>query len=117
MATAAKGIPVRGKSAKRSMPTTLQVRNVLVAIDFSAPSLEAIEAALPLIKHFGADLHLVHVFEPDYPLSSMAAIPLVVPELEIGQRMQRRPRDVAEDYSMPLRRENIQAMKDRTFEE
>ena len=44
------------------MPATLQVRNVLVAIDFSAPSLEAIEAALPLIKHFEADLHLVHVF-------------------------------------------------------
>src|SRR6266567_2549248 len=117
MTTASKGIPVRGKSAKQSTPAALQIRNVLVAIDFSAPSLEAIEAALPLIKHFGADLHLVHVFEPDYPLSSMAAIPLVVPELEIGQRVQRRLRDVAEDYSVPLRRENIHAMKGRPFEE
>src|SRR5438874_10665333 len=71
MTTASKGISVRGKSAKRSTPAALQIRNVLVAIDFSAPSLEAIEAALPLIKHFGADLHLVHVFEPDYPASSM----------------------------------------------
>src|SRR5437762_11891010 len=117
MATAAKGIPVRGKSAKRSMPTTLQVRNVLVAIDFSSPSLEAIEAALPLIKHFGADLHLVHVFEPDYPLSSMAVISLVVPELEIGQRVQRRLRDVVEDYSVPLRSISIHAMKGLPFEE
>jgi nucleotide-binding universal stress UspA family protein len=50
-----------------------------IRLDFSAPSLEAIEAALPLIKHFGADLHLVHVFEPDYPASSMVAIPLAVP--------------------------------------
>src|SRR5437762_9267575 len=104
MATAAKGIPVRGKSAKRSMPTTLQIRNVLVAIDFSAPSLEAIGAALPLIKHFGADLHLVHVFEPDYPTSSMVAIPLVVPELEVGEGVRRRLQDVAKDYSVPLRR-------------
>src|SRR5213595_464249 len=117
MTTASKGISVRRKSAKRSMPATLQVRNVLLAIDFSSPSLEAIEAALPLIKHFGANLHLVHAFEPDYPLSSMAAITLVVPELEIGQRVQRRLRDVAEDSSVPLRRENIHAIKGRPFEE
>jgi nucleotide-binding universal stress UspA family protein len=116
-ATVLKGTSARGKSAKRSMPATLQVRNVLVAIDFSAPSLEAIEAALPLIKHFGADLHLVHVFEPDYLASSMVAIPLVVPELEIGQRVRRRLRDVAKDYSVPLHRENIHAIKGRPFEE
>jgi len=117
MTTASKGISVRRKSAKRSMPATLQLRNVLVAIDFSAPSLEAIEAALPLIKHFEADLHLVHVFEPDYPASSMAAIPLAVAELEVGQRVRRRLQDVAKDYSVPLRRENIHAMKGRPFEE
>src|SRR5436190_18737101 len=117
MATASKRSTVRGKSAKRLMPATLQVRNVLVAIDFSSPSLEAIEAALPMIKHFGADLHLVHVFEPDYLSSSIVAIPLVVPELEVGQRVRRRLRDVAEDYSVPLRRENIHAMKGRPFEE
>ena len=116
MTTASKGISVRGKSAKRSTPAKLQIRNVLVPIDFSGPSLEAIEAALPLIKHFGADLHLVHVFEPDYPASSMVAIPLVVPELEVGERV-RRLRDVAEDYSVPLRRENIHAIKGRPFEE
>jgi nucleotide-binding universal stress UspA family protein len=116
MTTASKGISVRGKSAKRLTPAKLQIRNVLVPIDFSAPSLEAIEAALPLIKHFGADLHLVHVFEPDYPASSMVAIPLVVPELEVGERV-RRLRDVAEDYSVPLRRENIHAIKGRPFEE
>jgi len=50
-------------------------------------------------------LHLVHVFEPDYPLSSMAAIPLVVPELEVGSRVRRRLQDAAKDYSVPLRRE------------
>jgi nucleotide-binding universal stress UspA family protein len=116
-ATASKGISVRGKSAKRSTPAAQQIRNVLVAIDFSAPSLEAIEAALPLIKHFGADLNLVHVFEPDHPASSMVAIPLVVPELEVGEGVRRQLRDVAANYSVPLRRENIHAIKGRPFEE
>jgi nucleotide-binding universal stress UspA family protein len=117
MAIASKGISARRKSVKRSTPATLQIRNVLVPIDFSAPSLEAIEAALPLIKHFGADLHFVHVFEPDYPLSSMAAIPLVVPELEVGEGVRRQLRDLAADYSVPLRRANIHAIKGRPFEE
>jgi len=117
MATASKGISLRGKSAKRSTSATLQIRNVLVAIDFSAPSLEAIEAALPLIKHFGTDLHLVHVFEPDYQASSMVAIPLVVSELEVGEGVRRQLRDLAKDYSVPLRRENIRAIKGRPFEE
>ena len=117
MATASKSISARGKSAKTAMPATLQISSVLVAIDFSAPSLEAIEAALPLITHFGADLHLVHVFEPDYLSSSIVAIPLVVPELEVGQRVRRRLRDLAKDYSVPLRRENIHAIRGRPFEE
>jgi nucleotide-binding universal stress UspA family protein len=117
MATASKNFSARGKSAKRSTPATRQIRNVLVAIDFSTASLEAIEAALPLVKHFGADLHLVHVFEPDYPASSMVAIPLVVPELEVGEGVRRQLRDVAKAYSVPLRRENIHAIKGRPFEE
>ena len=56
---------------------SLEIHQVLVPIDFSEPSLEAIEFALPLLRQFGAELHLVHVFEPDYPLASMAAMPLI----------------------------------------
>jgi nucleotide-binding universal stress UspA family protein len=95
----------------------LEIHNVLVPIDFSEPSLEAIEFALPLIKQFGADLHLVHVFEPDYPLSSMVALPLIVPELEVGRRVRRHLKGVAKKYSVELRRENIHAVKGRPFEE
>jgi nucleotide-binding universal stress UspA family protein len=98
-------------------PGDLEIRNILVPIDFSERSLEGVEAALSLIKHFGAELHLVHVFEPDYPLSSMVAIPLIVPELEVGQRVRRKLRGLAKHYSVPLRRENIHATKGRPFEE
>ena len=63
------------------------------------------------------NLHLVHVFEPDYPLASMAAMPLIVPELEVGKRVRRHLKDVAKKYSVQLRRENIHAFKGRPFEE
>lgn len=95
----------------------LKIRNVLVPIDFSQPSLQALEAALPLLKQFGANLHLVHVFPPDYPLASMAVMPLVVPELTVGKRVRRHLKDVAEKYSVPLERGNIYALRGRPFEE
>ncbi|HXM74336.1 MAG TPA: universal stress protein, partial [Chthoniobacterales bacterium] len=95
----------------------LQIRTVLVPIDFSAPSLAAIELALPLLKRFGAELHLVHVFEPDFPLGAMAAMPLIVPELEVGKRVRRHLKEVAEKGGVLLRRENIHAIKGRPFRE
>jgi nucleotide-binding universal stress UspA family protein len=95
----------------------LQLRNVLVPVDFSPPSLEAIEFALPLIKEFGADLHLVHAFASDYPIAALAALPLVLPEVEINQSVHRHLKDVAKKYSIDLRRENLHALKGQPFEE
>jgi nucleotide-binding universal stress UspA family protein len=69
------------------------------------------------LKQFGANLHLVHVFPPDYPLASMAAMPLVVPELTVGKRVRRHLKDVARKYSVTLERGNIHALRGRPFEE
>lgn len=88
-----------------------------MAIDFSQPSLQALEFALPLVKQFGAELHLVHVFPPDYPLASMLAMPLVVPELTVGKRVRRHLKDVAKKLSVQLGHENIHALRGRPFEE
>ena len=95
----------------------IKISNVLVPIDFSEPSLRAIELALPLVKRLGAELHFVHVFEPDYPLAGMVAMPLIVPELEVGRRVRRHLKDVAAKYSISLRQQNIHAVKGRPFEE
>ena len=95
----------------------LGIRNVLVPIDFSQPSLQALKLALPLLNPFGANLHLVHVFRPDYPLASTAVMPLVVPELTVGKRVRRHLKDVAKKYSVPLKRGNIHALRGRPVEE
>ncbi|PYI87539.1 MAG: hypothetical protein DMF03_13175 [Verrucomicrobia bacterium] len=120
-ATAANRSRARRSSIRKrkggAITDALQIRNVLIPIDFSESSLHAIECALPLIKRLGADLHLVHVFAPDYPLVSMTTIPLIVPELEIGSRLRRQLKDVAGKYSIEFRRENIHALKGRPFEE
>ena len=95
----------------------LRIQNVLIPIDFSKPSLEAIDYALPLIKRFGATLHLVHVLAPDYPFYSMAATPLIVPELEVGRRARRHLNDVAKKCQIKLGPENICVLKGQPFEE
>jgi nucleotide-binding universal stress UspA family protein len=104
-----------GENMTRATP--LQIRNVLVPVDFSPPSLEAIEQALPLNKEFGADLHLAHVFASDYPITTLIALPLVLPEVEIDQSVHRHLKDIAKKYSIDLRRENLHALKGRPFEE
>jgi nucleotide-binding universal stress UspA family protein len=101
----------------RSVAKGLQIRNVLIPIDFSATSLEAIECALPLIKRFGADLHLVHVFELDHPPSSMLPMPLILPEAEVGKRVRHHLKDVGKKSSIELHRENVHAVRGRAFEE
>jgi nucleotide-binding universal stress UspA family protein len=95
----------------------VRVRDVLVPTDFSPSSLEAIEFALPLLKKSGADLHLVHVFAPDYPLAAMTAMPLIVPELEVGRSVRRHLKNLAKKYKLDLEPGNIHALKGRPFEE
>ena len=106
----------RARSASEP-PPRLRIRRVLVPIDFSPASREALAFVIPLLEKFDAELHLLHVFEPDYPLSSMLALPLIVPELEIGRRVRAHLKDVAVKHSIALRRENIHAVKGRPFEE
>lgn len=95
----------------------MQIRRVLVPIDFSQSSRDAIEFALPLLKGFDAELHLAHVVPPDSPLSGLADLPLVVPEIEIGRRVRTHLKDAAKKFSVELRRGNIHALKGRPFEE
>ena len=108
--------------SRREMPgeqkrDALQIRNVLVPVDFSAPSFGALEFALPLAKQFGADLHLVHVFGSDHPLTGLMGTPFVVPEVEITRTVHEQLKDVARKYSIDLRPGILHLLKGRAFEE
>ena len=97
--------------ASEQQRRSLQIRNILVPLDFSAPSLRALEFALPLIKHFGADLHLVHVFATDHPFTGLVGMPFVLPELEISRSIHKQLKDVAQKYSIDLRPDNLHAIE------
>jgi nucleotide-binding universal stress UspA family protein len=104
----------RARSKSESL-TGLSIRRVLVPIDFSPASSEVLAFVLPLLKKFGAELHLVHVFASDYPLASLVTMPLIVPEIEVSRRVHSHLKDVALQQAIALRRENIHAVKGQPF--
>ena len=58
---------------------TLNIQNVIVPIDFSEMSLQAIQIARQLARRFGASIHLAHVRQFNYAADFVAPAPPVVP--------------------------------------
>jgi nucleotide-binding universal stress UspA family protein len=109
-------IPTRDRAGKQDREA-LQIRKVLVPVDFSAPSLSAVQFARPLIAKFDASPHLVHVFHADSPYTGLVAMPFLLPEVEISRSVHRHLTDVANQYSIELPRENIHAVTGKPFDE
>lgn len=86
-------------------------------IDFSERSIDLLEYARALTQQFGADLHLVHVYEPDYPLTSMMGMPLALPPVQVAQGVRRHLKDVAKKRGLDLRPGNVHAIEGRPFEQ
>ena len=108
---------MKGPGPVNQRARQFQIRRVLVAVDFSPPSRAALAFAVPLLRKFGAELHLVHVVAADVPLASLVALPLIVPEIEVERRVRSHLKDFAAKEVLPVRRENIHAVKGRPFEE
>ncbi len=62
----------------RSMKT-LSIQNIVVPIDFSKMSLQAIQIAKQLARRFGASIHLAHVRHLNYAADFVAPAPPIVP--------------------------------------
>jgi nucleotide-binding universal stress UspA family protein len=58
---------------------TPSIRNILVPIDFSRMSIQAIETAKGFAQLFGATVHLAHVHQFYYPAGFTAPMPPVIP--------------------------------------
>jgi nucleotide-binding universal stress UspA family protein len=109
---------ISGRTEPRTTnAASLKIKNVLVPIDFSERSLEAFETALSFTKRTGAQLHLVHIYEPDYPLTTVMAMPIVLPPVQVAQGVRRHLKQLAKKYGIELRSGNAHAAEGRPFEE
>ncbi|HEX8899359.1 MAG TPA: universal stress protein [Chthoniobacterales bacterium] len=118
-------LPAAGRHSRiscRFRPTTQQppnarIKNVLVPIDFSERSLEALELAQTLTKQFGAELHLAHIYERDFPLTTVMAMPLALPPVQVGQGVRRHLKEVAKKRGLDMRPGNYHAIEGRPADE
>jgi nucleotide-binding universal stress UspA family protein len=84
---------------------------MLVPIDFSRPSLNAISYALAIARQFGADVHLLHVVDTtQYPPPTLLTLPLV-PQAEWNRRLRKRLEAVALKYRI---NGNVSALNPRS---
>jgi len=105
---------VRPTIAKRAR---IRIKNILVPTDFSERSLEVLALAPALAKQFRADLHLAHVYEPDFPMTTVMAMPLALPPVRVAQGVRRHLKEVAKKFGIELRPGFSHAIQGRPFEE
>src|SRR6185437_4610220 len=75
--------------AGRNAGTEIQLSQILVPIDFSKDSRQALKYAVALAESFDAGLHLLSVVEPVSLMSGMEPIPIVLPShLEMAHSAQ-----------------------------
>src|SRR5262245_57705986 len=58
---------------------TLNIQNIVVPVDFSKMSVQAIQIAKQLARRFGASIHLAHVRQFNYAADFVAPAPPMVP--------------------------------------
>src|SRR5215475_1997081 len=58
---------------------TLRIQNIVVPIDFSKMSVQAIQIARQLARRFGASIHLAHIRHLNYAVDFVAPAPPIVP--------------------------------------
>jgi nucleotide-binding universal stress UspA family protein len=85
---------------------TLSIQNILVPIDFSQMSVQAIESAKQLARRFGASIHLAHVHEFSYAADFVPSASPIVPfsfmpyEHDIDQALRKELESVAHDCGL-----------------
>jgi len=58
---------------------TLSIQNIIVPVDFSQMSVQAIQIAKQLARRFGASIHLTHVRQVNYGADFVAPVPPIAP--------------------------------------
>ena len=67
-------------------PIKLRIRKILVPVDFSEPSTQAVHYARAFADQFGSQVTLLHVVEPMLYPAELGYVPLATPDLD-EQRM------------------------------
>jgi len=94
-----------------------KIERILVPLDFSAPSMEALDYAVALAKQFRAAIHLVHVYPPDEAASTPAAGHLLLQSAEAIERLSEELTGIHRKRVEPFRPQNCHIRSGRPDEQ
>ena len=98
-------------------PLQFKIEKILVPLDFSPASLEALEYAVWLAKQFRAATHLVHVYPPDEASSVAGAGHLLLQSAEAIERLNEELTGVHRKHVPTFRPENCHIRGGRPYQE
>jgi nucleotide-binding universal stress UspA family protein len=103
--------------ADSSSPLGFKIKEILVPLDFSRASMEALDYAVWLAKEFRAVIHLVHVYPPDEASSVPGAGHLLLQSAEAIKRLNEELTGIHRKRVEPFRPENCHIRTGRPHQE
>jgi nucleotide-binding universal stress UspA family protein len=101
----------------RVNPLEFKIERILVALDFSLASMEALDYAVSLAKQFRAAIHLVHIYPPDEASSVPGAGHLLLQSAEAIERVNEELTCIHRKHVPTFRPENCYVRGGRPYEE
>jgi nucleotide-binding universal stress UspA family protein len=99
-------------------PSLLQIKSILVPIDFSAQSEKALAYAVPFAEQFGAKLTLLHVVEPVATPDFAGSFPLIMENDKVMAECRRHLERIVKDLEIePKLVEKTLVRQGRSFHE
>jgi nucleotide-binding universal stress UspA family protein len=94
-----------------------KIERILVPLDFSPASMEALDYAVSLAKQFHAAVHLVHVYPPDEASSVPGAGHLLLQSAEAIERLNEELTGIHRKHVPTFRPENCYIRRGKPYEE
>ena len=101
----------------RDNPLEFKIEKILVPLDFSRASLQALDYAVWLAKQFGAAIYLVHVYPPDEASTVPGAAHLLLQSAEAIERLNEELTGIHRKHVPTFRPENCHVRGGRPYEE
>lgn len=100
----------------RDNPLEFKIEKILVPLDFSRASFEALDYAVALATHFHAAIHLVHVYPPDEASSVPGAGHLLFESADTIERLSEELTGIHRKYVPTFRPENCHVRRGRPYQ-
>lgn len=104
-------------AAVSSYQLEFKIESILVPLDFSPASMQALDYAVALAKQFRASIHLVHVHPPDEPASGPGASHLLLQSAEAIKRLNEELAGIHRKRVEPFCPENCHIRGGRPYQE